>query len=105
MGEDERSAILFSRRFMSYVGFAVTAVPLWLLPAVAPSSSNSNPVVRSPWWTTALFSLALAGTGFHAESFRANYLDVTVDRVGLVSGMGNCLSSVSAMIAPVVVGK
>jgi len=44
------------------------------------------------------------GTGFHAESFRANYLDVTRTHVGLVSGIGNCLSSVSAMMAPFVVG-
>jgi len=44
------------------------------------------------------------GTGFHAESFRANYLDVTRTHVGLISGIGNCLSSVSAMLAPFVVG-
>ena len=109
---DERSIILFSRRFMGYLGFAVMALPLWFLPVVAPprdnlpgySSSLSSPSGFSPWWSTGLFSAALAGTGFHAESFRANYLDVTQQYVGLVSGVGNCLSSVSAMLAPFVVG-
>ena len=97
---------------MGYLGFAVMALPLWFLPVVAPprddslghSSSLSSPSGFSPWWSTGLFSAALAGTGFHAESFRANYLDVTQQYVGLVSGVGNCLSSVSAMLAPFVVG-
>jgi len=112
---DERSVILFSRKFMGYLGFAVMALPLFLLPLVAPSTpstptlSSSSlsqlPLRYSPWWSTGLFSAALAGTGFHAESFRANYLDVTQQYVGLVSGVGNCLSSVSAMLAPFVVGK
>lgn len=107
---DERSVLLFSRRFMGYLGFLVMALPLSLLPIVAPPKGNSlasstkNPM-SSPWWSTGLFSVALAGTGFHAESFRANYLDVTQQHVGLVSGVGNCLSSVSAMLAPFVVGK
>ena len=107
---DERSVLLFSRRFMGYLGFLVMALPLSLLPIVAPpkgdslASSTKNPM-PSPWWSTGLFSVALAGTGFHAESFRANYLDVTQQHVGLVSGVGNCLSSVSAMLAPFVVGK
>jgi len=94
---------------MAYLGFAVMAVPLWLLPLAAPASNDSfsaeAPTTKSPWWSTGLFSVALAGTGFHAESFRANYLDVTQTHVGLVSGVGNCLSSVSAMCAPFVVGR
>lgn len=103
--DEERSMILFSRRFMGYLGFVVTAIPLWLLPMVAPSSTTRGSSCCSPWWSTILFSVALAGTGFHAESFRANYLDVTEKYVGLVSGVGNCLSSVSAMVAPFAVGK
>jgi sugar phosphate permease len=115
---DERSVILFSRKFMGYLGFAVMALPLFLLPLAAPAPTLSSstqqhlssslsplPLRYSPWWSTGLFSAALAGTGFHAESFRANYLDVTQQYVGLVSGVGNCLSSVSAMLAPFVVGK
>ena len=43
-------------------------------------------------------------TGLHAEGFRANYLDVTRTHVGVVSGVGNCLSSVAAMVAPFIVG-
>ena len=54
---------------------------------------------------TLLFCVSLMGTGFHSESFRANYLDVTTENVGLISGIGNCLSSVSAMMAPFLVGK
>ena len=106
---DERSVMLFSRRFIGYLGFVVMAIPLSLLPLSAPSppaqlSSFHSLLSSSPWWSTGLFSLALAGTGFHAESFRANYLDVTEKHVGLVSGVGNCLSSVSAMLAPFIVG-
>jgi len=106
--DDERSMILFSRRFMGYLGFVVMAIPLWLLPMVAPSTSTVTTLgssYYSPWWSTILFSVALAGTGFHAESFRANYLDVTQKHVGLVSGVGNCMSSISAMVAPFVVGR
>jgi len=99
---DERSMILFSRRVMSCMGFLIMAIPLWLLPMAVPSVLGSS---YSPWLSTVLFSVALAGTGFHAESFRANYLDVTEKHVGLVSGVGNCLSSVSAMCSPFVVGK
>jgi len=102
---DERSVLLFSRRFMGYLGFVVMALPLSLLPMVAPSKASLSSYSLSPWWSTGLFSAALAGTGFHAESFRANYLDVTQQHVALVSGVGNCLSSVSAMLAPFVVGK
>jgi len=111
--EQQRSTILlFSRRLMSYIGFIVTAIPLWLLPIVANNVSSlastataTNPRSYSPWYTTILFCISLMGTGFHSESFRANYLDVTTDNVGLISGIGNCLSSVSAMIAPFIVGK
>ena len=39
------------------------------------------------------------------QGFRANYLDVTAKHVGLVSGVGNCLSSVAAMVAPLLVGQ
>jgi len=116
--DGEQSVILFSRRFMGYLGFVVTALPLYLLPMVAPPkhvsfapppqqqlSSSTKPSYPSPWFSTGLFSAALAGTGFHAESFRANYLDVTREYVGLVSGVGNCLSSFSAMLAPFAVGR
>ena len=116
--QQQRSLILlFSRRLMGYIGFIVTAIPLWLLPIVAnnvsstisstastTATSTSSRSSYSPWYTTILFCFALMGTGFHSESFRANYLDVTTDNVGLISGIGNCLSSVSAMIAPFVVG-
>ena len=91
-------SILASRRAMCAVGFAATALPLVLIPLV------SDPSTHPPWHTTFLFCLALCGTGFHAEGFRANYLDVTREHVGLVSGVGNCLSSVAAMGAPLLVG-
>jgi len=92
------SSMLASRRLMCALGYTTTAVPLMLLPYV------SNPKAHPTWRTTTLFSLALIGTGFHAEGFRANYLDVTRAHVGLVSGVGNCLSSVAAMGAPLIVG-
>lgn len=101
-GSNDPKVILFSRRFMGYLGFAIMSFPLFLLPMVAPS--DATPALPSPWLSTGLFSAALVGSGFHAESFRANYLDVTRQYVGLVSGVGNCLSSVAAVLAPFVVG-
>ncbi len=88
-------SLLGSRRLMCFAGYLGTAVPVLLVPALAQ---------RPVWMTTACFSAALAGTGLHAEGFRANYLDVTRAHVGLVSGVGNCLSSVAAMVAPIIVG-
>jgi len=91
-----KRSMLFSRRFMTAAGFVVTALALQLLPPLA---------TQPPWFTTAAFSLALAGTGLHAEGFRANYLDVTSLHVGAVSSLGNCISSVAAMCAPLLVGE
>ena len=88
-------SMLATRRLMCAAGYTLTALPVLFVPALAASS---------PWATTACFCVALAGTGFHAEGFRANYLDVTRTHVGLVSGVGNCLSSVAAMAAPFIVG-
>ncbi len=101
-GGNDPKVILFSRRFMGYLGFAIMAFPLFLLPMVAPP--EAPPALSSPWFSTGLFSAALVGSGFHAESFRANYLDVTRQHVGLVAGVGNSLSSVAAVLAPFVVG-
>ena len=74
-------SMLFSRRLMCLIGYLTTAAPVLLVPFLSKSPA---------WMTTLCFSLALAGTGFHAEGFRANYLDVTRAHVGLVSGVGNC---------------
>lgn len=87
-----------SRRAFCAAGFATTALPLLALPLV------SDPAAHAPALTTALFCVALAGTGLHAEGFRANYLDVTTAHVGAVAGLGNALSSVAAMGAPLLVG-
>ena len=89
-------SLLGSRRLMCAVGYAITGVPMLLVPLL-----SAGPA----WLSTLCFSIALAGTGFHAEGFRANYLDVTREHVGLVSGVGNCLSSVAAMVAPLIVGS
>jgi len=88
-------SMLKSRRVMCALGYAVTAVPVLVLPHLKDSPA---------YLTTLCFCVALAGTGLHAEGFRANYLDVTRLHVGLVSGVGNCLSSVAAMFAPLIVG-
>lgn len=90
------TTMLGSRRLMCFFGYVGTAAPVLLLPAFAAAPA---------WMSTACFAAALAGTGFHAEGFRANYLDVTRAHVGLVSGVGNCLSSVAAMAAPLIVGQ
>ena len=56
---------------------------------------TSPPFARSPADAPALASLCRA--------VRANYLDVTNAHVGLVSAVGNCLSSLAAMLAPLLV--
>ena len=89
------ASMLATRRTMCVLGYAGTAAPVLLLPLLTHSPA---------YLTTSCFCMALAGTGLHAEGFRANYLDVTRAHVGLVSGVGNCLSSVAAMFAPLIVG-
>ena len=88
-------SMLASRRLMCAIGYVATALPVVCVPLL-----TSHP----PWMTTLCFCAALIGTSFHAEGFRANYLDVTRAHVGLVSGVGNCLSSVAALVAPLIVG-
>ena len=123
-------SMLFSRRIMCAVGFVATALPLVLIPYVSDVSKHSvwattvlfclalagtgfhaevracihashitHPLDHPPTPTPPLpYSLQTQG-------FRANYLDVTAKHVGLVSGVGNCLSSVAAMVAPLLVGQ
>uniref|UniRef100_A0A7S0ALW2 Major facilitator superfamily (MFS) profile domain-containing protein n=1 Tax=Pyrodinium bahamense TaxID=73915 RepID=A0A7S0ALW2_9DINO len=83
------------RRAFSGVGFLVAAACLRLLPYAAGSASA----------TTALFSTALGFMGLHPSGFKANYMDVTREHGGVVSGVGNTVASVASSIGPLLVSQ
>ena len=89
-------SLLGSRRVMNALGFAGLAISVMALPALSKAP---------PAYSTICFGAALFSTGLHAEGFRANYLEVTRAHVGIVSAVGNCLSSVASMAAPLLVGN
>uniref|UniRef100_A0A7S0NPP2 Major facilitator superfamily (MFS) profile domain-containing protein n=1 Tax=Calcidiscus leptoporus TaxID=127549 RepID=A0A7S0NPP2_9EUKA len=89
-------SMLSSRQLMCAAGFIGTSCALLLLPML---------LGALPAATTACFCVALSFTGLHAEGFRANYLDVTRAHVGLVSSVGNAISSLAAMAAPLIVSN
>jgi len=84
-------SLLESRKAFTFTGFALAAAVL--LPA---------PLVRgyNPWATTVLFSLANAFFGLAPSGFKANYLDITEEYVGLVAGYGNTLGTVASFVQP-----
>ena len=46
------------------------------------------------WCSTVLFSLTNAAFGLAPSGFKANYLDITEEYVGVISGYGNTLGTV-----------
>ena len=58
----------------------------------------------SVWASTVLFSLANAFFGLAPSGFKANYLDITQDYVGIVAGYGNTLGTVASVVQPKMLG-
>jgi cyanate permease len=58
----------------------------------------------SPWVTTVLLAVANAFFGLSPSGFKANYLDVTENYVGVVSGYGNTLGTCASFFGPQIVG-
>ncbi|CAE8588353.1 unnamed protein product, partial [Polarella glacialis] len=56
--------------------------------------------LHSPWVTTFLFSAANAFFGLAPSGFKANYLDITEQYVGIISGYGNTLGTVASWVGP-----
>jgi sugar phosphate permease len=82
------------RRTFSVLGFVGLAAFLRLAPSFA-----------SPAGTTASFSVAFGFLALHPSGFKANYMDVTTSRGGLVSGIGNTIGSVGSTVGPLVVAR
>lgn len=85
---------LACRRTFTGAGFLVPAGCFWLLPQLTDAYA-----------TAACFSTAFGFLALHPSGFKANYMDVTRDRGGLVSGIGNTIASVASSIGPIVVAQ
>jgi len=85
---------LFSRRVFTVTGFSIAAV--LMLPVHQLRGLN-------PWVSTLLFSVANASFGFAPCGFKANYLDITQQYVGIISGYGNTLATAASFCGPHVV--
>merc|ERR1712194_643332 len=81
---------LDSRRVFTVTGFLLAAA------LMAPI----NQLRGSPWLVTVFFSLANACFGLAPSGFKANYLDITEQYVGVISGYGNTLGTVASWIGP-----
>jgi sugar phosphate permease len=84
-------SLLSSRRTFTCCGFIAAAA--CLAPVYALRSLN-------PWVSTVLFSLANAFFGLAPSGFKANYLDITEDYVGIVAGYGNTLGTCASFLGP-----
>merc|ERR1712224_957472 len=56
--------------------------------------------VMSPIAFTILFALSRAVQAFHSGGYFANYMDLTQDYVGMLTGVGNTLASLSGVVVP-----
>jgi len=85
---------LVCRRVFSGLGFLGPAVFLRLLPRCAGANS-----------TTACFCAILGFLALHPCGFKANYMDVTTTRGGIVSGIGNTLAGIAGSVGPLMVSQ
>jgi MFS family permease len=78
------------RRLFTCSGFALAAVTLLAVFHLR----------TSLWATTACFSACNAFFGLAPSGFKANYLDITEEYVGIISGYGNTLGTVASFAQP-----
>jgi len=90
-------SLLQSRKFMSLQGFGFHCI----LCAVFGLMILQG--VTSPIAFTTVFTLSRAVQAFHSGGYFANYLDLTQDYVGMLSGVGNTLASFAGVVVPNVV--
>eukprot|EP00421_Protoceratium_reticulatum_P058993 CAMPEP_0168495928 /NCGR_PEP_ID=MMETSP0228-20121227/71999_1 /TAXON_ID=133427 /ORGANISM="Protoceratium reticulatum, Strain CCCM 535 (=CCMP 1889)" /LENGTH=436 /DNA_ID=CAMNT_0008512781 /DNA_START=69 /DNA_END=1375 /DNA_ORIENTATION=+ len=86
--------LLTCRKLMSVVGFAAHL----LLSAVL-AMMLLRPAAQ-PLAFTALFALSRASQSCHAGGYYANYLDLTRDYSGFLSGFGNTLATAAGVLFP-----
>lgn len=84
-------SLLHSRQLFTVLGYLAAASCL------APVYALRD---YSAWLSTALFSVANGCFGLAPTGFKSNYLDVTVQYVGIVAGYGNTLGTVASIIGP-----
>ena len=84
-------SLLASRKVFTCTGFLLATLVLMPVPMMAN---------YSVWWSTLLFSLANAFFGLAPSGFKANYLDITEEYVGIIAGYGNTLGTVASFIQP-----
>lgn len=87
-------SLLSARRIFTAVGFLLAGV--FFLPIYHLRELN-------PWFSTALFIVNCACIGLAPNGFKSNYLDVTEQYVGVVSGAGNSLATLSSWASPLFV--
>lgn len=86
--------LLGSRRLFTVVGLVIPSIFTLCIPVAA---------LSGPIGPTVLFTLSNFGYGLAPAGFKSNYLDVTVKHVGLVSGIGNSLGTVSSYGGPLII--
>jgi len=84
-------SLLASRKAFTAAGFCLAAAALLPVPLLRDSN---------PWLSTLCFSLANAFFGLAPSGFKANYLDITEEYVGIIAGYGNTLGTVASFVQP-----
>eukprot|EP00435_Cladocopium_sp_Y103_P029983 s2196_g7.t1 len=83
--------LLTMRRVFTAAGFISAGV------ALAPVHQLRG---YNPWISTMLFSAANVFYGLTPNGFKANYLEITEQYIGVVSGYGNTLGTVASWVGP-----
>merc|ERR1712217_899957 len=82
------------RRISTVFGFLVPAICFLILPRA-----------RTATEAALCFTAALGFFALHPSGFKANYMDVTLTRGGLVSGVGNTIASIASSAGPLIVAR
>lgn len=88
--------LLPSRKLFTAAGFllsAITVLPMYSMKAFGPLCAM------------VMFSVANAFFGLAPVGFKSNYLDVTEQYVGVVSGIGNTLGTGASYVGPIVTSQ
>jgi ACS family sodium-dependent inorganic phosphate cotransporter len=83
-------SLLACRRAFTCSGFLLASATLLLVYSLR----------TSPMASTVAFSMANAFFGLAPNGFKANYLDITEQYVGIISGYGNTLGTVASAVQP-----
>ncbi|CAE7683074.1 PHT4 [Symbiodinium sp. CCMP2592] len=93
-------SLLSCRRLMSLQGFALHSVCSCLLAGLLTMQPLSASGVESPWAFTTIFGICKVSQAFHAGGYFANYMDLTRQYSGALSGVGNTLATTAGVGFP-----